>query len=129
MARVRIVKNECFNYTDFMSIKDLNLKENEKEAILFLKNLLLKKFNLLDFRIFGSMVWGNAGPESDIDVMVELEEVTPEIESQIDEIVFEINLEKDTFISTIIFSRDEIEEGPMSESPIYKVIQKEGISI
>ncbi len=112
-----------------MSIKDLNLKKNEKEAILFLKNLLLKKFNLLDFRIFGSMVWGNAGPESDIDVMVELEEVTPEIESQIDEIVFEINLEQDTFISTIIFSRDEIEEGPMSESPIYKVIQKEGISI
>ena len=129
MARVSIVKNQFFNYTDFMSIKDLNLKENEKEAILFLKNLLLKKFNLLDFRIFGSTVWGNAGPESDIDVMIELEEITPEIESQIDEIVFEINLEKDTFISTIIFSRDEIEEGPMSESPIYKVIQKEGISI
>jgi len=112
-----------------MSIKDLNLKENEKEAILLLKRQLLKKFSLLDFRLFGSMVRGDASSESDIDIMIELEEVTPEIESQIDEIVFEINLEKDIFISTIIFSRDEIEEGPMSESPIYKVIQREGISI
>jgi len=29
------------------------------------------------------------------------------------------------FISVIFFNKDEIEKGPMSESPIYKIIQKE----
>jgi len=110
-------------------MKDPFLKKNEKEAIKKLKTELSRRFNLIDFRLFGSTVRGERTFESDIDVMIEIEEVTPEIESQIDDIIFKINLENDTFISAVIFSRDEIEEGPMSESPIYKIIQKEGVPI
>jgi len=61
--------------------------------------------------------------------MIELDEYTPLIESEIDEVVFQLNLEYDCFISTIIFGRREIEESPLDESPIYKVIQKEGVRI
>jgi hypothetical protein len=32
-------------------------------------------------------------------------------------------------ISALVFGKDEIEEGPMSESPIYKVIQREGVPL
>jgi len=62
-------------------------------------------------------------------VMIELDEYNPDIKSQIYDIVFEINLENDTFISTTIFSKKEIEDGPLSESPIYKAILREGALI
>jgi len=105
------------------------LKENERRALLALKNFLFTNFELLDFRIFGSKVREENTFESDIDVMIVLGESNPNIESQVDDTVFEINLENDCFISTIIFSQKELEEGPLDESPIYKAIKKEGVTI
>ncbi len=103
------------------------LKENEIKALKELKEILCSHFNVKEIRIFGSKVREEDTPESDIDVMIILEELDPEIQSRIYDIVFEVNLKNDCFISVLIFNKQEIEEGPMSESPIYKAIQKEGI--
>lgn len=105
------------------------LKENEKKALLKLKNVLLERYNLLNYRLYGSKVKGINTPGSDIDLMIELTEITPEIEKEIDEIVFEINLEFNCLISVVLFGEKEIKYGPLSESPLYKVIQREGVSI
>ena len=109
--------------------KRLSLKKNEEVAVRMLKEALSERFNLIEFRLFGSRVRGESTSESDIDVMIQIAEFNPEIESQIDDIIFEINLKNDSFISAIIFSKKEIEEGPLAESPIYKIIEKEGVSI
>ena len=105
------------------------LTENEKKALEELKRSVAEHYRLVDFRVFGSKARGDASPDSDIDVMMELEEYTPASESAIDDIVYEINLAHDCFISTVIFSREELEEGPMTESPLYKVIEREGIRV
>lgn len=105
------------------------LTDIEKRAVKTLKEKLSSRFDLVDLRIFGSKVRGVNTAESDLDVMIELLETNCEIESQIYDIVFEINLENDLFISITIFSKKEIDEGPMAESPIYKIIQKEGVSV
>jgi len=105
------------------------LQENEQAALRALKEQLSRKFNLVDFRLFGSKARGEGTSESDVDVMIEIEGCDYEIKSQIYDMVFDINLENDTFISTTIFSKQEIEEGPMSESPIYKAIQREGVPV
>ncbi|GFP19236.1 hypothetical protein HKBW3S42_01783 [Candidatus Hakubella thermalkaliphila] len=110
-------------------MKKLTLKKNEERALRVLKEELSRRFNVIDLRVFGSKVRGEDTPESDIDVMIELDEYNPDIKSQIYDIVFEINLENDTFISTTIFSKKEIEDGPLSESPIYKAILREGALI
>lgn len=110
-------------------MKKLTLKKNEERALKVLKEELSRRFNVIDLRVFGSKVRGKDTPESDIDVMIELDECNPDIKSKIYDIVFEINLENDTFISTTIFSRKEIEDGPLSESPIYKAILREGVLI
>lgn len=110
-------------------MRRLTLKENEEIALRVLKEELSRRFNVIDLRIFGSKVRGEDTPESDIDVMIELDEYTPDIKSGIYDIIFKINLENDTFISTIIFSKKELEDGPMSESPIYKAILREGAFI
>jgi predicted nucleotidyltransferase len=105
----------------------LSMKKNEERAINALKLTLSQRFHLLDFRLFGSKVRGDSRAGSDIDVMIILDRSNPQTRSEVYDIVFEVNLKHDTFISTTIFTKKEIEEGPMSESPLYKIVQKEGI--
>jgi len=105
------------------------LNENEKKAVETLHGKLKERFDVREMRLFGSKVRGQADPDSDVDIMIELAERSPEIESEIDDITFEVNLKNDAFITTIVFGQDELENGPMKESPIYKIIQKEGILV
>ena len=105
------------------------LSGSERAALSELKRKLEERFELLDVRIFGSKARGEAAPDSDIDVMIEIEDYNPVSESEIDDIVFKINLEHDCLISVVIFGRREIEEGPLGESPLYRVIEREGIKV
>jgi predicted nucleotidyltransferase len=110
-------------------MKDIKLTDNERAAVLKFKEVLTIKYNILDFRIFGSKARGDASPESDIDIMIEIEDYRPDIAYEIRNLAFEINLEYDCFITTTIFSRKELEEGPLSESPLYKTIGMEGVRV
>jgi predicted nucleotidyltransferase len=110
-------------------IMALKLKTNETLALKSLKDALLKKYHVLDFRVFGSKIKGPDMPDSDIDVMIELAEYDSSIASEIDDVIFDINLSFDAFISAVIFGKKEIEEGPLSESPIYKMSKREGVSL
>jgi len=110
-------------------------------AIRDILRIIGRRFPNVHIIIYPVMVQGEGAAEgiamaiaelnglSDIDVMIKITEYDPATISQIYDIVFEINLEYDTFISTTIFSNKEIEEGPMAESPIYKIICKEGIPV
>lgn len=107
----------------------MNLEANELEALKRLKAILHQQKNFVDFWVYGSKVRGQSTAESDIDVMIIVEEYSHDFQSMIDDIIFELNLEYDCFISATIFSRDELENGPMSESPLYKTAVKEGVRI
>jgi predicted nucleotidyltransferase len=102
---------------------------NEKKALNALKIGLYKRYELLDLKIYGSKAKGFDTPESDLDVMVVLKNLTPLIESEIDDLIFEINIENDCLITAIYFDQEELEVGPLSESPIYKKITQEGIAL
>jgi len=101
---------------------------NERKALSMLKNLLEKNYDLRNFRIYGSKVKGSDSPESDVDVMIELEDWSPTIESEIDDLIFQLNISYDCLITAVYFSRKELEEGPLSESPLYKTILRNGIN-
>lgn len=105
------------------------LQENEKAALQKLKTALYQKPRILDFRVYGSKARGDATPDSDVDVMIEVENYTRAVESDIDELIFQVNREYDCFISAVIFSRQELEEGPLDESPLYKTIEREGVRV
>lgn len=107
----------------------MSLKQNEQEALFKLKTELQQRYKLLDYRLYGSKAKGLDLPDSDIDLMIELEKIDPQIQFDIADLVFEINLEYDCFISTVIFSRLELEEGPMDQSPLYRAIQRDGIAL
>lgn len=114
-------------YTSLMTAT--GLLDNERAALAKLKRTLQERFELIDFRIFGSKARGEARPDSDVDVMIEIEDYNPVVESEIDDIVFTINLAHDCFLSVVIFGRRELEEGPLGESPLYRVIAREGVRV
>jgi uncharacterized protein len=105
------------------------LSVTEKKAIRDLHSKLTKSYAIRDFRIFGSKVIGTDVADSDIDIMILLEDTSPVIESEIDDLIFEINLKYDCLISAVYFSRYELEDGPYGESPIYKKAMVEGIRV
>ncbi len=94
-----------------------------------LRTILSQRFTLIDLRLYGSKARGEGSPDSDLDVMIEIPNYDRAAISEIDDIVYHINLKHDVLVSTVIFGKDEIDEGPMSESPIYKVIHREGIPL
>ena len=107
----------------------MKLAENEGRALKRLREELFAKYPIIDFRLYGSKARGEGRPDSDLDVMIELPDYDRAMVDEIDDIVYRINLEHDVFISALVFGKDELEEGPMSESPIYKVIQREGMPL
>jgi predicted nucleotidyltransferase len=102
---------------------------NEKQALNDLKDRLLKKYGILDFKVFGSKAKGTDVEDSDLDIMIVLEDHSPLVESEIDDLIFDNNLKYDCFITALYFGRKELEMGPLTESPIYKKILQEGISL
>jgi predicted nucleotidyltransferase len=107
----------------------MKLEENEERALKRLREELFARYPIIDFRLYGSKARGEGRQDSDLDVMIELPDYDRAIVEEIDDIVYRINLEHDVFISALVFGKDELEEGPMSESPIYKVIQREGVPL
>ena len=105
------------------------ISRNEKKALSTLRSTLQDKYRLVDARVFGSKARGTDSPESDLDVMIVLEDLSPSIESEIDDLIFEVNLEYSCFITALFFNREELERGPLTESPVYKKILQEGIPL
>jgi len=101
---------------------------NEKKALGALKLELSRKYELLDLKIYGSKAKGLDTPDSDLDVMVVLKNLTPLVESEIDDFIFEINIENNCLITAIFFDQKELEVGPLAESPLYRKISQEGIA-
>ena len=73
-------------------------------------------FPILDFRIYGSKAKGTDVQDSDVDVMIVLEDHWPTIESEIDDLIFDINTKYDCLISALFFSPKELEFGSLSLS-------------
>jgi predicted nucleotidyltransferase len=109
--------------------KKMPLLPKENDALRALNNILEEKYNILDFRIYGSKAKGTDVQGSDIDIMIVLEDHSSAIASEIDDLIFDINLKYDCLISALYFGRNELESGPLAESPIYKKIMQEGVPL
>lgn len=88
------------------------------------KQIVEKKYDILDMKLFGSSARGDYSKSSDIDIMVKLPTVNREIEEALFDIAYELELEHDCLIDVIVLSED-----MENNIPLYQNIEKEGIAI
>ncbi len=106
------------------------MSPNLRHALKELKNHVCNKFPDAKLILFGSVVRGETGPESDVDVLIVLpDEPRAEDRSHIIRHVFEINLRYDTNITVIIVGRENWEKGPLSVMPLKREIENEGVPV
>ncbi|NOY57633.1 MAG: nucleotidyltransferase domain-containing protein [Calditrichaeota bacterium] len=83
-----------------------------------------KRYNILDMKLFGSSARGDFSENSDIDIMVKLPLVNRNIEEELFDIAYDLELEYDCLIDVIV-----LPENLKNNIPLYQNIEKEGIAI
>jgi predicted nucleotidyltransferase len=78
---------------------------------------------------YGSRVRGGDDPGSDLDLLVELREVTPIIRRRILDRAWELSLEEGYVISVVVVSQETFEHEPMSLTAFARNVRREGIEI
>lgn len=88
------------------------------------RQIVENKYNIIEMKLFGSFARGDYTKASDIDLMVRLPKVDRNIEEDLFNIAYDLELEYDCVIDVIVLPQ-EFNRNIM----IYKNIQKEGIAI
>jgi len=79
--------------------------------------------------VYGSRVRGDADVGSDLDLLVELHEVTRTAKRQILDRAWELSLQEGYVVSVVIVSQEAFERGPLSRSGFARNVRREGIEI
>jgi predicted nucleotidyltransferase len=78
---------------------------------------------------YGSRVRGDEEVGSDLDLLVELKRVTPEIKRQIQDRAWELSLDSGFVISVLIVNEAVFERGPLSVSEFAENIRRHGVEV
>lgn len=105
------------------------LSKIDKDIAQEFRNRVIKVIPIIDFKVFGSCARGDASDESDLDVFIEVEEITSIQRQKIREIAFDVGFDMDRIISTFVATRKQIEEGSLGANPIIFKIDNEGIRL
>ena len=89
-----------------------------------LRKKIEKKYNIRDMKLFGSSARGDSSQDSDIDIMVKLPFVDRNIEEDLFDMAYDLELEYDCLIDIIV-----LPEGLRAPIPLYQNIEKEGIAV
>lgn len=85
------------------------------------REIIEKKYEILDMKLFGSSARGDFSDSSDIDIMVQLPVVNREIEEELFDIAYDLELEHDCLIDVIVLPQNQ-----NVAIPLYQKIEKEG---
>lgn len=93
-----------------------------------LKKDIAAKYELLDFKVFGSTARNERKAGSDIDIFVLLPHVERHIEEDLFDMAYDFELKHDCLIDLIVFGKDGLDE-LLSRTPLYRQVVEEGIAI
>ena len=107
------------------------LTEAEQQALAHFKTALesLLGHNLLSLRLFGSRARGEGTEESDLDVLVLVQNKNRLLCRRIVEESLDIDLAYDTNLAPTILSAQEYRQNQEYGTPFYRDIEREGVSL
>lgn len=85
--------------------------------------------HMLDLKLFGSKAMGRDVEESDIDVLVVVAEKTPELEEQVLDIAFDVNVAHEVYISPRVIAKAILGDPVWKITPFLRHIAVEGVSL
>jgi len=106
-----------------------NLKANEVAALAELKHRLGRDFGLVDLRLFGSKARGDSHSESDIDVLVVLENCDWATEKAVYDLCLDVGFDHHVFIAPLLYSRADYESSLTRATDIYESVAREGVPV
>ncbi len=111
--------------------KLLTLTNTERQALETMVRRLHTRYDdqVKSIVLFGSKARGDAGPDSDIDVIVVLTNDDPHLRSSVRRLTARVSLEYDLLISVRAVGRSRWRELSRYRFPIYRAIQAEGIPL
>jgi predicted nucleotidyltransferase len=103
------------------------MKESIKEILKELKGKISEKYDINEMRLFGSSARGDRRADSDIDVFINLKMVNRQIEEDLFDIAYDLELKHDCLIDIIVFSDDIINDHHSTSSIYRKVIEEDAV--
>ncbi len=84
---------------------------------------------LVALKLFGSKARGDDTPESDIDVLVEVETASVATQDAVLDVAFEVNLRHDVYISPRVIEQAVFEDPVWKETPFIQRLGREGVPL
>jgi predicted nucleotidyltransferase len=103
------------------------MDHTEKNILKSFINLMTDKVSLNKVILFGSRARGDAEPDSDMDVLVIVDEITEEKEDYISECAWEAGFEYGIVLVPVVYTVSEWERGPERFSLLAEAIRSEGV--
>jgi len=109
----------------------LTLKPKDAVAIeQFVKQVrIMLQDRLVAVKLFGSKATGSDVAESDIDILLVVDETSYDLENQILNIAFDVNLAHDVYISPRVIPQKILEDPVWKITPFLRSITTEGITL
>lgn len=105
------------------------MDDHIREVVSKLINGLASETGMIRVYVYGSRIRGDCDPISDLDLLVELQQVTTTAKRRILDRAWELSLEEGYVISVVIVSQEAFEQGPLSLSQFARNVRREGVEI
>jgi predicted nucleotidyltransferase len=106
------------------------LRSSDRTLVEKLKRLLIEQgVPLYKTIVFGSRARGDAVPDSDLDVLVLVEHLSPALHKTISHCAWEVGFEAGILIQTVVMTRDEAEHGPEQSSLLMLAVKEDGVPV
>lgn len=94
------------------------------------KQLLdLRGVPVADVLVFGSRARGTAAEDSDLDVLVVVEQLNSQTREVISRCAWEAGFDPGVLVQSVVMTRDEVENSPQRSSLFVQAVREEGIRV